>query len=128
MVFLRQAARFNLEIAIRDILPLYPTFLAHKSKPIDSKREQTHLKHFLESVRETVNGGRLALILVYSHVVAVQSVVEKSGAVDLIVYDSNHEEARTWMIQLDPDGMPSLGNRMYWDITSTRDSSTYDRF
>lgn len=117
MVFLRQSARFNAEIAISDILPVYPSFLAHKSKSIKSSRDQDRLARFIRSVNKTLEEGRLPLILVYSHVVAVLSSQTRTGATDLLVYDSNHKAPRTWTIALDPDGRPSLGNRMHWEIT-----------
>lgn len=116
-VFLRQSIILNRDIAVYDILPLYPEFRFYKDSPIFSIFQQLQIDQTIRRQVQLLKSGRYPMILIYSHVMLVVDIKWAFGAYFYTYYDSNHRDLQTWIISYGDDGLPLLGQRMLWDIT-----------
>jgi hypothetical protein len=121
-LFLREAAILNLNIAVKEILPVMVSFKKYKDKPLLNEKSRARLMRVLQSLEDGLHQGRPPLLMYYSHVVLLlgYSVVETGGVPSFIrldVYDSNFGALRTKYVPIDETGEPSASSTMLWNIT-----------
>ncbi len=116
-VFLKQSIDLNRDIAIHDILPIYPQFNLIKDHPTENFAQQISMDLTVRRQRGLLQTGRYPLILVYSHVMLVTSIRKVGLGYEYTYYDSNYKDFKGRRIDYGPNGLPVLGQRMIWDIT-----------
>lgn len=114
------AIDYNLDLAIREISWNLDQFLVYQDTPLTSlgARQIFHTK--IESIRKHYREGRWPLLLYYSHVVAVHSVVKYADKIVFGIYDSNYSTSIEYVITYGNDGLPKAGQKMIWDTTPDR--------
>lgn len=115
--FLQQSIVLNRDIAISDILPIYPEFNAVKDKPIDNVFQQLKMDKTIKRQIDLLQSGSYPMILVYSHVMLVVDIRWSGSHVVYTYYDSNFRHFQTRTIRYTSYFLPELGQRMIWDIT-----------
>lgn len=123
--FLKQAIWNNADIAVNEIAGRLIDFLSRRNRPIAAARDRTDMAHAIRTFRYWLGLGRKPLILVYSHVMTVldvQDTLSEAGTPQTILwlYDPNTNSVSRYEVNLDPDGLPSRGQKKFWEITPNR--------
>ena len=124
----KRSVYYNLELARKEILPLWKTFFVKNTLKEPEKRTE-HLLSELKSIYENLKKGRYPLMLIRSHVTLVTNFKVKRDSEGYIThviirhYDPNvimstNQELYKRAYKFNRDGSRIKG-RLIWDITPT---------
>lgn len=119
-LLMANAIDYNADIAIREIGWNIDEFLIYTDNPITSLGGRRLMHSHINTLIDYVNEGKWPLLLYYSHVVGIHSVVKTKDKVTFGIYDSNYSKSIEYSIAYSSDGLPKPGQKMVWNATPDR--------
>lgn len=123
--FLEKAIWNNADIAVNEIGNVLIDFLYTRDKAITTPKNRRDMHRAIQKFRYWLKMGRKPLMLVYSHVLSVLAVEDRKSQVGtpqvvLWLYDPNDNRIYPDEVNIDVDGLPTRGQRKFWDVTPNR--------